>query len=486
MIPPEPPSVLVIDDDATIRELLNASLAEDGFVVESAQSGSEGLAKVRQTPFDAIVTDLNLPDIKGTEVVRETLGIYPDAMIVVITGDGRISSAVECIKLGAYDFISKPFEIRLLTEIVMRAIKERHEELQRLARQSGPLVMPSGLLAENMIGVGEPMREVFELIETVARSNSTVLITGETGTGKELVARALHSRSRRARHPFVSLNCAAVPETLLEDELFGHVRGAFTGALNARVGRFEQAQQGTLFLDEIGCVNLQVQAKLLRVLQEREIERLGGNQIVKCDVRVVAATSADLESMIDAGTFRRDLYYRLNVIPIKLPPLRARREDIPHLVRHFVSKYCEDLGIEPLQVTHQAIKRLMSYDWPGNVRELENAIERAVVLSRGRDSILPTDLPAELSGSQIPDLLRQIRIPEGGLNLEEIVTNLERELLRQSLKMAKGNRSHAAELLGLKRTTFLEKLKRLGEGDGESAEERLHRAQEADGTLRAV
>jgi transcriptional regulator with PAS, ATPase and Fis domain len=259
----------------------------------------------------------------------------------------------------------------------------------------------------------------------------------------------------------VSLNCAAIPETLLEDELFGHVKGAYTGATNARPGRFEQAQQGTLFLDEIGCINLHVQAKMLRVLQEREFERLGSAQTVKVDVRIIAATSANLEAMIEDNTFRRDLYYRLNVIPIKLPSLRTRREDIPHLVRHFVAKYCEESGFEEQQVSHLAIKRLMSYDWPGNVRELENAIERAVVLSRGRGEILPTDLPPEISGSQIPDLLSQIRIPEGGISLEEVVVSVERELIRQSLELAKGNRTQAAELLGLKRTTLIEKLKRL-------------------------
>jgi DNA-binding NtrC family response regulator len=270
----------------------------------------------------------------------------------------------------------------------------------------------------------------------------------------------VHQRSRRADKTIVSLNCAAIPETLLEDELFGHVKGAFTGAHSTRVGRFEQAQHGTLFLDEIGCINLQVQAKLLRVLQEREIEPLGGSKTVKCDVRIIAATSADLEAMIEEGSFRRDLYYRLNVIPIKIPSLRQRREDIPHLVRHFVSKYCEDLGFEEQQVSHLAIKRLMSYDWPGNVRELENAIERAVVLSRGRGEILPTDLPAEISGAEIPDLLSQIRIPEGGINFDDVVSSVERELLRQSVQMAKGNQSHAAELLGLKRTTFLDKMRK--------------------------
>jgi DNA-binding NtrC family response regulator len=471
MFPAEQASVLVIDDDQTIREVLNDSLAEDGFLVESAPSAEEALVKVRQTPYDAIVTDLNLPGLKGTDVVRQALTIYPDTVIVVMTGAGSVAAAVECMKAGAYDFLSKPFEIDILTDLIRGAIDERAERGRRLSRAAGAVDTPAGVapladVAENMIGVSDAMREVFELIETVARSNSTVLITGETGTGKELVARALHARSRRASHPLVSLNCAAIPETLLEDELFGHVRGAFTGADRARVGRFEQAQHGTLFLDEIGCINLQIQAKLLRVLQEREIEPLGSSQTVKCDVRIIAATSADLEAMIDDGSFRRDLYYRLNVIPIRLPSLRQRREDIPHLVRHFVSKYCEELGFDEEQLSHLAIKRLMSYDWPGNVRELENAIERAVVLSRGRGEILPTDLPAEVGGAQIPDLLSQIRIPEGGINFEDVVGSVERELLRQSLLLAKGNQSHAADLLGLKRTTFLDKMRkhRLVEG----------------------
>jgi two-component system response regulator AtoC len=464
MSPADQASVLVIDDDQTIREVLNDSLAEDGFMVESAPTAEEALVKVRQTPYDAIVTDLNLPGLKGTDVVRQALTIFPDTVIVVMTGAGSIETAVECMKAGAYDFLAKPFEIDVLTDLIRNALHERAERGRRLSRATGPLNLPPQVGeedGENMIGVSDGMAVVFELIDTVARSNSTVLVTGETGTGKELVARALHAKSRRSGKPFVSLNCAAVPETLLEDELFGHVKGAFTGAHAHRVGRFEQAQHGTLFLDEIGCVNLQVQAKLLRVLQEREIERLGGSQTIKCDVRIVAATSADLESMIDDGSFRRDLYYRLNVIPIKLPPLRARREDIPHLVRYFVAKYSAEMGFDEQQVSHVAIKRLMAHDWPGNVRELENTIERAVVMSRGRGEILPTDLPAEVGGSQIPDLLNQIRIPEGGINLEDVLASVERELLRQSLHMAKGNQSHAAELLGLKRTTFLDKLKRL-------------------------
>ncbi len=465
MLPADQASVLVIDDDQTIREVLNDSLAEDGFLVESAPNAEEAIVKMRQTPYDAIVTDLNLPGLKGTDVVRRALTIYPDTVIVVMTGAGSVASAVECMKLGAYDFLSKPFDVDILTDLIRGAIHEKIERGRRLTRATGALEMPTGAapapeVAENMIGVSDAMHEVFELIDTVARSNSTVLITGETGTGKELVARALHVRSRRATQPVVSLNCAAVPETLLEDELFGHVKGAFTGADRARVGRFEQAQHGTLFLDEIGCINLQIQAKLLRVLQEREIEPLGSSKTIKCDVRIVAATSADLEGMIDEGTFRRDLYYRLNVIPIKLPSLRQRREDIPHLVRHFVSKFSDELGFEEQQVSHLAIKRLMSYDWPGNVRELENSIERAVVLSRGRGELLPTDLPAEVGGAQIPDLLSQIRIPEGGINFEDVLSSVERELLRQSLQMAKNNQSHAAELLGLKRTTFLDKLRK--------------------------
>ncbi len=464
----EPSTVLVIDDDETICELLNESLAEDGFQVESAPNAEEALIKVRQMPYDAIVTDLNLPGLKGTDVVRQALTIYPNAIIVVMTGAGSIAAAVECMKLGAYDFLSKPFDIVALTDLLKGAINERMERARRRSRSTGPLDMQAALAEaeadttpESMIGISSGMREVFELIEIVARSNSTVLVTGETGTGKELVARELHRRSRRANQAFVGLNCAAIPETLLEDELFGHVKGAFTGAQAARVGRFEQAQHGTLFLDEIGCINMQVQAKLLRVLQEREIERLGDSKTIKVDVRIIAATSADLEGMIEENAFRRDLYYRLNVIPIRMPPLRSRPEDIPPLVDHFVTKYSEELGFGEQVVSHLAIKRLMSFHWPGNVRELENAIERAVVLSRGRGEILPTDLPAEVVGERIPDLISQIRVPEGGINLEDVLASVERELLRQSLQMASGNQSQAAELLGLKRTTFLDKLKRL-------------------------
>jgi len=464
----EPSTVLVIDDDETICELLNESLAEDGFQVESAPSAEEALVKVRQVPYDAIVTDLNLPGLKGTDVVRQALTIYPNAIIVVMTGAGSIAAAVECMKLGAYDFLSKPFDILALTDLLKGAINERMERARRRSRSTGPLDLQAALAEaeadlapESMIGISAGMREVFELIEIVARSNSTVLVTGETGTGKELVARELHRRSRRANQAFVGLNCAAIPETLLEDELFGHVKGAFTGANSARAGRFEQAQHGTLFLDEIGCINLQIQAKLLRVLQEREIERLGDSKTIKCDVRIIAATSADLEGMIDENTFRRDLYYRLNVIPIRMPPLRSRPEDIPPLVDHFVRKYSDEAGFGEQAVSHLAIKRLMSFDWPGNVRELENAIERAVVLSRGRGEILPTDLPAEVVGERIPDLISQIRVPEGGINLEDVLASVERELLRQSLHMASGNQSQAAELLGLKRTTFLDKMKRL-------------------------
>ncbi len=464
----EPSTVLVIDDDETICELLNESLAEDGFQVESAPSAEEALVKVRQVPYDAIVTDLNLPGLKGTDVVRQALTIYPNAIIVVMTGAGSIAAAVECMKLGAYDFLSKPFDILALTDLLKGAISERMERARRRSRSTGPLDLQAALAEaeadlapESMIGISAGMREVFELIEIVARSNSTVLVTGETGTGKELVARELHRRSRRANQAFVGLNCAAIPETLLEDELFGHVKGAFTGANSARAGRFEQAQHGTLFLDEIGCINLQIQAKLLRVLQEREIERLGDSKTIKCDVRIIAATSADLEGMIDENMFRRDLYYRLNVIPIRMPPLRSRPEDIPPLVDHFVRKYSDEAGFGEQAVSHLAIKRLMSFDWPGNVRELENAIERAVVLSRGRGEILPTDLPAEVVGERIPDLISQIRVPEGGINLEDVLASVERELLRQSLHMASGNQSQAAELLGLKRTTFLDKMKRL-------------------------
>ena len=452
-------SILIIDDDVAIIDLMREFLGYNGFQVETASTAEEALQHLSHCPFNAIITDLNLPGLDGTEVVRQALDMYPGTIIFVITGAASIRSAVQCIKLGAYDFIPKPFELNEIRQKLFDALSKNRSASSE--EPSEAKVDAFEELQQTIVGNSEPIRELYDLIDVVARSNSTVLITGETGTGKELVARALHRLSARAKNKMVSLNCAAVPENLLEDELFGHVKGAYTGAQTNRAGRFEQAHQGTLFLDEVGYMSPGLQVKLLRVLQEREFERLGGAQTVKCDVRVIAATSSNLERMVNEGTFRRDLYYRLNVIPIQTPSLRQRREDVPLLANYFVKKFCKQLSVENKTISPQGIKKLMSYDWPGNVRELENVIERAAVLSRRREQIMPSDFPLEVQSSETSAVMTSVKIPEEGISFDSVVSNLERELILQSLQRTGGNKSLAAELLKMKRTTLIEKLKRL-------------------------
>ncbi len=453
-------SVLIIDDDEAILELLQEFLRLQGFSVDTASCAEEALQQLRHSPYNVIITDLNLPAVDGTEVVRQALELYPETIIFVITGAATIRSAVQCIKLGAYDFIPKPFELKELKQKLFDALSRK-----RLLPTSDEIETKQGdaieELRQSIIGSSEAIRELFDLIDIVARSNSTVLVTGETGTGKELVAKAIHRLSSRSNGKLVALNCAAIPENLLEDELFGHVKGAYTGAQTNRAGRFEQAHMGTLFLDEVGYMSPALQVKLLRVLQEREFERLGGTQTMKCDVRVVAATSSNLERLVNEGSFRRDLFYRLNVIPIQTPPLRQRKDDIPLLANHFVKKFCKQLSVDPKTISPQGIKKLTSYDWPGNVRELENVIERATVLSRRREQIMPSDFPMELQNSETAPMMTSIKIPDEGISFESVVSNVERELILQSLQRTNGNKSLAAELLRMKRTTLIEKLKRL-------------------------
>lgn len=456
---PAPTEVLIIDDDETILEVLSELFRVEGYLAETCADSAEAIGRLQVKRFDVVVTDLNLPGSPGTVIVREALAANPSTVIIVITGAASISSAVQCMKLGAYDFLPKPFELADLLHVVEDGLSA--ESPGRIAPQAPEQKAGDDRVIPDLIGVSESMREILELIEVVARSKSTVMITGETGTGKELVARAIHQQSPRSQARLVSLNCAAIPENLLEDELFGHVKGAYTGAQSNRSGRFELAHRGTLFLDEIGYMSPALQVKLLRVLQEREFERLGGTQTIKCDVRIIAATSANLERLINEGSFRRDLYYRLNVIPIDLPPLRRRREDVPLLAQHFVHRHCMQAGIPPKLLTPATMKKLVSYDWPGNVRELENVLERAVVLSRSREQILPSDLPGEVQNIESPSVLDDLRVPDDGLCFETVVSNVERTLILQSLQKTNGNKSLAAELLKMKRTTLVEKLKRL-------------------------
>jgi DNA-binding NtrC family response regulator len=450
------PHLLFIDDEATLRGLMAERLTERGFAVVEAESGERALELLDQFAFDIVITDLRLPGIDGSRVIEAARERYPGIVAIVITGFGTVKDAVDAIKRGASDFIAKPFQFDELIHVLQKAMEQRRltSENAYLRSQLEERYQFGGIL-----GHSRPMQKLFHLLETVARSNSTILITGETGTGKEVVARAIHHNSARRSNRFVALNCSAIPETLLEAELFGHVRGAFTGAVGARQGRFEQAHKGTLFLDEVGTMSTALQMKLLRALQEREFERVGDSQTIKVDVRVIAATNSELSKMVAEGTFREDLYYRLHVIPIQLPPLRERRDDSPVLVKHFLEKFAPGMA---MQVSQGAMRALMAYQWPGNVRQLENAIERAVALSAGRREIAVTDLPTEVQTTPETTDTPFVDFPDSGLDLPAYLAGIERDLIQRSLERTGGNRNKAAELLRIKRTTLVEKLKRLG------------------------
>ena len=450
------PHLLFVDDEPALRALMAERLSDHGFDVVEAESGERAVELLHQFAFDIVITDLRMPGMDGTQVIEAALERYPGIIGIVITGYGTIKDAVEAIKRGASDFIAKPFQFDELSHVLRKALEQR-----RLASENAYLrsQLEERYQFGGILGRSRPMQQLFQLLETVARANATILIRGETGTGKEVVARAVHHNSPRRAHRFVALNCSAIPETLLEAELFGHVRGAFTGAVGTRQGRFEQAHKGTLFLDEVGTMSSALQMKLLRALQEREFERVGDNQTIKVDVRVIAATNSDLSKMVAEGAFREDLYYRLNVINVELPPLRERREDIPVLVKHFLERFAP--GVD-MHVSQGAMRALMAYPWPGNVRQLENAIERAVALCAGRTEIDLSDLPPELYTAPPVATRPSVDFPDDGLDLPGYLAGIERDLIRLSLQRTRGNRNKAAELLRIKRTTLVEKLKRLG------------------------
>jgi DNA-binding NtrC family response regulator len=449
--------VLLVEDEAPLREALAEQLSDRGYTVEQAESGETAIAKLADFAFDVIITDLRLPGIQGSAVIDAALDRYPDIIAIVVTGYGTVKDAVEAIKRGAWDFVSKPFQIDELLHALEAALEQR-----RLKSENAYLraQLDERYRFEGLIGKSPAMKRLFQLLETIAATNSTILITGETGTGKEVVARAIHHNSPRKTHRFVALNCSAIPETLLEAEIFGHVRGAFTGAIGNREGRLEQAHRGTLFLDEVGTMSAALQMKLLRVLQEREFERVGDSKTTKVDVRVIAATNSDLLKMVADGTFREDLYYRLNVIPVQIPPLRERRDDIPILVQHFLEKFRGN-RTTAVTVSQEAMRRLMSYAWPGNVRQLENAAERAIAFGGSRGQIEAADLPPEVAGAEPPTVAASLALPEDGVDLDAFVSNIERELIQRSLERTGGNKGQAAKLLNLKRTTLVEKLKRM-------------------------
>jgi len=456
-----PLHVLFVDDEAAFREVIADRLTDHGFRVEQAGTGEVALERLNDFAFDILITDLRLPGVDGRRILDEAFARYPDIIAIVITGYGTVREAVEVTRLGVEGFITKPFQFEELLHELNVALERR-----RLRAENAYLraQLHDRFKIDGMIGRTPCMKQLFELLETVAATASTVLITGETGTGKELAARAIHARSKRAGGPFIKVNCGALTETLLDSELFGHVRGAFTGDVATRQGRIEQANRGTLFLDEVGTMSPALQSKLLRMLQGREFERVGDSQTIRVDVRVIAATNADLRRMVSENQFREDLYYRLNVIPVRIPTLRERRADIPVLAQHFLDRFSNE-GTPPkrgrVTLAQDAQQALMAYNWPGNVRQLENVMERAFALSPGRAQLTLIDLPDEMRTAVLPVEATEFVIPDEGIDFEQRVTDYELRIIRRALDKTGGNKRQAADLLHIKRTTLIEKLKRL-------------------------
>jgi two-component system, NtrC family, response regulator PilR len=450
-----PPRILVVDDERSMRELLAIVLRREGYDVLLAENGRAAVDVLEREPVDLLISDIKMPDLSGVDVLRAAKKIDQDILGIMITAFASTDTAVEAMRLGACDYLSKPFDIDLLKMKVREKIENR-----QLRQENVLLKRTLGLSHQfsNIIGRSTPMLDVFKMIETVARTNSTILLTGESGTGKGLVAQAIHFHSLRRDKPMVSLNCGALPEALLESELFGHMRGAFTSADSNKKGLLEVAERGTIFLDEIGEMSAVMQVKLLRVLQERRFRRVGGLEELQADIRVIAATNQDLTKAVAEGRFREDLYYRINVIPIALPPLRERREDIPLLAEHFLSKYAEQMDKPVMAIAHETMDLLVRYEWPGNIRELENAIERAVALET-TPAILPDSLPASIRGDapRVPSAAMPGQpdvLPESGFDLEAHVKEIERGYIAEALKRAGGVQVKAAELLGMSFRSF--------------------------------
>ncbi|HXG02855.1 MAG TPA: sigma-54 dependent transcriptional regulator [Candidatus Binatia bacterium] len=456
-----PATVLVADDDPGLRESLERTLAREGYRVVLAPDGRTALERLQAGGIDLVLTDLKMPGLSGIELLRATKAIAPDVDVILLTAFGTIEEAVKAIKDGAYDFLTKPVQRAQLQRVIRQALERRELILQNRALQQR---LDALLKQGAVIGTSPAFRRMMALVEQVADSSATVLIQGESGTGKELVARTIHERSGRRHRPFVAVNCAALPETLLESELFGYEKGAFTGAVGRKEGRFELADGGTLFLDEVADLSAVTQPKILRVLQEGEFERLGGTRTLRVDVRIVAATNQDLAQMVRDKRFREDLYYRLNVITITVPPLRERREDIRVLAEHFLRLYAAKNNRRLEGFTDEALRRLEGYAWPGNVRELENVVERGVVLARG-SHIDVTDLPEEVAGATpLPEGVLTVRI---GTPLAEV----EQRLLEATLRATRNNKTLTARLLGIDPRTVARKLERWDEATEAAGDE---------------
>jgi two-component system response regulator AtoC len=473
---PEKKQVLIVDDEPNLRKILSAQLTRDGYDVMIAEDGEQGLATLREHHIDMVITDLKMPKVDGMTLLKEALREDPELPVVMITAHGTVDTAVEALKSGAFDYLTKPFDKDEVRQIVAKALKTK--ELAGTEASPTPTASDARF---GIIGNSPGITDLYAVLERVADTPTTVLITGESGTGKELVARALHDHSSRKDKPFIKVNCAAIPKELIESELFGYERGAFTGAVTSKPGRFELATTGTLFLDEIGEIPVEMQVKLLRALQESEFERVGGIKTIRVDVRLVAATNRDLKKLIAAGHFREDLFYRLNVVPIRLPALRERATDIPILVEHFLTKFNDRLKKHVQGVEPEAMDVLCNYSWPGNIRELENVVERAVLFC-DMQRVRLEDLPPEVRGgpavpiSQAPPdaNLEAALAGEGGLkeHVKVAMSKLERELVSRALQQTSGNVTHAARLLKISRKGLQLKMKELGlrEGAGTTGE----------------
>jgi two-component system response regulator PilR (NtrC family) len=474
------PRILIVDDEAGMREFLSILLEREGFEVACAKDGQEALDAVRKGHFDLIISDLKMPAVDGVRLLDGVQKLRPETPVILITAHASAESAIEAMKLGAFDYLTKPFRVEEIRPIIARALEAKASRVSGVLSWSGE-AFPSSV--EGLIGRSAKMIELYKLISKVAAVSGTVLIIGESGTGKELVARTIHKNSERTAKPFMAISCGAIPETLLESELFGHVKGAFTGAVAAKAGLFEVADKGTVFLDEIGETSPAIQVKLLRVLQERVFRRVGGTEDVEVDVRVIAATHQDLMELIHKERFREDLYYRLNVIPIHLPPLRERREDIPLLAMNFLAKFSGENKRPIRGIAPEAMELFLGYDWPGNVRELENAIERAVALGTGA-VLTPESLPDQVrnpgpaTGDRRPetrDQGQELQSPGSGLkspvDLDAVVSRVERDLILEALRQAGGVQKRAAQMLGLSFESFRYRMKKHGIEPGEQKHE---------------
>ena len=448
--------ILVIDDSPEILNLFSEYLSTEGYEIDTAEDGAKGISLIEKNFYDLILTDLKMPDTDGMEVLKYICAHSPDSLCIILTGYGTIKNAVEAIKMGAFDYLTKPVKMDEILITFQRAFEYRDLKRENVHLRNQ---LKKKYRFENIIGDSEKMKKVFEVVEKVADTDSTVLILGESGTGKELVAQAIHYNSYRREKLFVPVNCAAIPSELLESELFGHEKGAFTNAIRMRIGRFELANGGTVFLDEIGDMIPMLQSKLLRVLQERQFERVGGIKTIKTDIRIIAATHQNLKALVQQRKFREDLYYRLNVIPLGIPPLRERKTDIPLLAHYFLDQFNRRKKKKIRGIREDAMARLMQYDWPGNVRELENTIERVIILLDG-DLVTSPDLPDKFHEMPGIEPAQAAQIPESGISLDDEVNEFEKKLILQALIKTGWVKNKAAQLLKLNRTTLIEKIKR--------------------------